>query len=100
MRNHLTAGVNQNGASCSTVRMRTLLAQAMLPHWATLLKPRRWGCGVFVYRYGAGGYIQNVFFYPVNKGVTMFRQGAMTLPWAEGKHVPAAPTVTVSLSSL
>jgi hypothetical protein len=33
--------------------------------------------------YGTGGYIQNVFMYPVNKAVTMFRQGAMTLPWAE-----------------
>jgi hypothetical protein len=33
--------------------------------------------------YGPAGYIENVFFYPVNKGVTMFRKGAMTLPWAE-----------------
>ena len=31
--------------------------------------------------YGTGGYIQNVFMYPVNKAVTMFRSGAMTLPW-------------------
>jgi hypothetical protein len=33
--------------------------------------------------YGTEGYIQNVFFYPVNKAVTMFRSGAMTLPWGE-----------------
>ena len=33
--------------------------------------------------YGTGGYIQNIFFYPVNKAVTMFRQGAMTMPWGE-----------------
>jgi hypothetical protein len=31
--------------------------------------------------YGTGGYIQNIFMYPVNKAVTMFRSGAMTLPW-------------------
>ena len=41
--------------------------------------------------YGTGGYIQNVFMYPVNKAVTMFRSGAMTLPWVS----PCCPFVLV-----
>ena len=29
------------------------------------------------------GYVAPAYFYPVNKAVTMFRQGAMTMPWGE-----------------
>ena len=34
-------------------------------------------------RYAAGGFTHNQYMYPVNKGVTAFRRGALTLPWGE-----------------
>ena len=30
-----------------------------------------------------GGYTQFQYWYPVNKAITIFRKGAMTLPWGE-----------------
>ena len=33
--------------------------------------------------YSAGGYTEFQYWYPVNKAVTIFREGAMTLPWSE-----------------
>ena len=33
--------------------------------------------------YAAGGYTEFQYWYPVNKAVTIFRKGAMTLPWSE-----------------
>ena len=33
--------------------------------------------------YQPAGYVSPAYFYPVNKAVTMFRQGAMTMPWGE-----------------
>ena len=42
------------------------------------------------------GYSQFQYWYPVNKAVTIYRAGAMTLPWSEGAHVRAARSCALS----
>ena len=41
--------------------------------------------------YQPTGYVSPAYFYPVNKAVTMFRQGAMTMPWGEDYSWQASP---------
>ena len=82
----------QNEFGLDLLTPATTLLRRHLPHASI-------GANYAPFVYTPAGYASNIYLYPVNKAVTAFRRGALTLPWGED-YSWQSPIGTQQMSTL